>query len=120
MGLTKEERNKRYYKGSLCGVCAQPITIKNKSGFCRKHNPNKMSKETRLSLSIRRIGSNNPNWKGDSVSYSGIHAWIKRRKPKPYYCECCSKKIAKDLANISQEYKRDLDDWEWLCRSCHS
>ena len=24
-----------------------------------------------------------------------------------------------DLANISQEYRRDVDDFEWLCRSCH-
>jgi len=34
--------------------------------------------------------------------------------------KCCSKKTNQlDLANISQEYKREISDWEWLCRKCH-
>lgn len=34
-------------------------------------------------------------------------------------CSKCGNIGKVDLANISQEYKRDLTDWEWLCRKCH-
>jgi len=43
----------------------------------------------------------------------------KRKLTKPKLCQDCKKKPPYDLANISQEYKRDLSDWEWLCRKCH-
>lgn len=65
------------------------------------------------------VGSKNPMWKGDDVGYIALHAWVKRHLKEPKNCNVCSKKKPLDLANISQEYKRDLDDWEWLCRSCH-
>jgi hypothetical protein len=61
----------------------------------------------------------NPNWKGDDVGYAALHEWIGNRKPKPELCEICRKKPPRDLANISGEYKRDIDDYHWLCRSCH-
>lgn len=66
-----------------------------------------------------KIGSNNPKWKGDNVGYQALHAWVKRRKTKPDYCELCKNVVPYDLANISQKYKRNLTDWEWLCRRCH-
>ncbi len=66
------------------------------------------------------FGKDNPMWKGDQVGYEGIHAWIKRRLPRPPYCEKCNEKHNKlDLANISGKYLRRLDDWEYLCRRCH-
>jgi len=34
-------------------------------------------------------------------------------------CNICKKNPSHDLANISGEYKRDVNDFEWLCRSCH-
>lgn len=58
-------------------------------------------------------------WKGYDVGLSALHDWVKDRKPKPELCECCGLVKPHDLANISQEYSRDLDDWEWLCRACH-
>lgn len=66
-----------------------------------------------------KIGSKNPNWSGDNVGYTGIHLWVKQRLVKPQHCSQCNAPANVDLANISQEYKRDLDDWEWLCRKCH-
>jgi len=53
--------------------------------------------------------------------YPGIHKWIKRRKPlpDPLVCEECKLPKKLDLANISGEYKRDIDDYRWLCRRCH-
>jgi len=65
------------------------------------------------------LGKNNSQWKGDDVSYVPLHSWVNRHKPKPKFCELCRKKPPYDLANISGKYKRDIDDFEWLCRSCH-
>jgi hypothetical protein len=61
----------------------------------------------------------NGQWKGNNVSKNPLHQWIKRYKPKILLCECCNTNKSYDLANISQEYKRELNDWEWLCRKCH-
>lgn len=65
------------------------------------------------------LNEKNGLWKGSNVGYVGIHAWVNRHKPKPDLCIRCNKRKAYDLANISQQYKRDINDYEWLCRSCH-
>ena len=69
--------------------------------------------------SITKLNDKNPQWKGDDVGYDGLHAWVRRNKPKPEFCEKCGLKPPYDLANISGEYKRDVKDFEWLCRKCH-
>lgn len=67
----------------------------------------------------KKLAENNPNWKGNDVGYTGLHDWVGKKLPKPELCECCNEKPPFDLCNISGEYKRDLDNWEWLCRKCH-
>lgn len=69
--------------------------------------------------SLSKLGDKNPMWKGNDVGYGSLHNWVARRIPKPLICPNCGINPTRDLANISQEYKRDLDDWEWLCRKCH-
>lgn len=64
-------------------------------------------------------GSRHPGWKGNKVGNDGLHHWIRRNKLKPNFCENCKKVTRLDLANISQKYKRDINDFEWLCRKCH-
>lgn len=66
-----------------------------------------------------KIGKLNPQWIGDKIKYNGLHTWIRRYKIKPQLCEICNKVPPKDLANISGEYKRDINDFKWLCRKCH-
>lgn len=63
--------------------------------------------------------SKNHKWAGDKVGYHALHAWVKRNLIKPNSCSKCGLVKKLDLANISQKYKRDLSDWEWLCRRCH-
>jgi hypothetical protein len=65
------------------------------------------------------VSENNSNWGGDSVGYSGVHSWVRRRKTKPKYCEYCNERYSMDLSNISGKYERDVNDFEWLCRRCH-
>lgn len=60
-----------------------------------------------------------PAWKGDGVGLNSLHRWVKKRKPKTDLCENCKKDKPIDLANISQEYRRDIFDFIWLCRRCH-
>lgn len=65
----------------------------------------------------RKIGK--ANWKGELVGYAGLHMWVRRRIIKPLKCFNCKQVKPLDLANKSHEYKRDLDDWLYLCRSCY-
>lgn len=80
----------------------------------------KLSKSTRAKMrkSAHR-GENHYNWKGNKVGYDALHDWIKNHKPKPKFCEKCKINSPTELANISGKYKRDVNDFEWLCRSCH-
>jgi len=87
---------------------------KNNPMFGRKHK-----KTTIEELRAQKLGDKNPQWKGDNVGYFGVHGWIKNRLPKPDKCEICNEQPAFDLANISGEYRRNLDDWQWICRRCH-
>jgi hypothetical protein len=77
------------------------------------------TEETKEKIRITKIGARNPNWKGDKVGYASLHEWVRSRLPKSNTCEQCKLVPPRDLANISQEYKRDTNDWEWLCRRCH-
>jgi hypothetical protein len=54
-----------------------------------------------------------------SNSYGAIHEWVRKNKSKPMLCEVCNVKVPCDISNISGEYKRDLNDYRWLCRGCH-
>lgn len=59
-------------------------------------------------------------WKGDEAGYTAIHTDIKKIFEKPKQCQECGKETNfLDLANISGKYKRDISDWEYLCRYCH-
>jgi len=82
----------------------------------------KFSKETRKKMSENHAdvsGENNPFWHGDVVGYNSLHDWVKRRKKKSDVCEMCKCFEPIHLSNISGEYKRDVDDYQWLCRDCH-
>lgn len=64
-------------------------------------------------------GKNHENWKGNNVGLIALHEWMRKQIKEPKCCEECGKEKKLDLANISQEYKRDVSDWEYLCRRCH-
>jgi hypothetical protein len=57
----------------------------------------------------------------ENVTYSGLHQWVNKHKPKSIdgICENCHKVPYLDLACITGQYTRDFDDWQYLCRSCH-
>ena len=60
-------------------------------------------------------------WKGDKVGNVALHEWIRRHKPTPEYCEHCNLTCpVYDAHNISGNYIRDIDDFIYLCKSCHA
>ena len=80
----------------------------------------KISDKQKEQIRFSKIGSKNYSWKGDKVGYLALHTWVRKNKPKSMFCEKCGQITAKlDCANISGEYKRDISDFRWLCRSCH-
>ena len=91
---------------------------KNISNLCKDCSKSIIRKAIRCH-SCSKKGMLNPNWKSENVGLEALHNWVKRRLVKPQVCRGCNQPKALDLANISQLYKRDLSDWEWLCRSCH-
>lgn len=62
-------------------------------------------------------------WKGEKVSYRGLHQWIRRKKGKPTKCCFCGKEDVRprfiQWANIDGKYRRNLDDYISLCGTCH-
>ncbi len=97
---------REYYREKVkTGKCVKcGSLIRKDSTFCKK---------------CMFLSERNPVWKGDDVGYEALHEWIKTHKQKPKICEECHKEPVYDLANISGEYKRDISDYEWLCRKCH-
>jgi len=134
---------------SYCKNCGKKLSKKiyNLCKSCNlKLNPywkgKKHSEETKQKMSISRKGKlsttlgktwkvqdtsnyikkgdNNSRWKGDNVSYKGLHKWIRENKLKSDFCEECRIKTDKlEVANLSGEYLRDVNDFRWLCRKCN-
>lgn len=71
----------------------------------------------------KRSGSNHHAWKGENVSYRGIHAWIVKNYGQPDTCEGCGIKNnghKMHWANLSGKYLRSRKDWKRLCPKCHA
>lgn len=67
-----------------------------------------------------RVGAAHPAWKGDKVSYKQLHQWLERHRPKTGRCSRCGATPNRtEWANLSGEYRRDLEDYIELCVSCH-
>lgn len=89
----------------------------NKGKKCSKETIEKM----RQSHLGKKMGENNPRWKGDDIKYGGLHDWVYLRKGFPKKCEHCGVTTAKkfEWANKDHSYKRVLQDYIALCTSCH-
>mgnify|MGYP001580422507 CR=1 FL=1 len=64
---------------------------------------------------------NNGNWKGEKVSYSGIHNWLAINYIKHTECDFCKiGGIRIVWANKTGKYLREREDWLCLCYKCHN
>lgn len=72
------------------------------------------------------LGSKNKYWKGMKADYSTKHIVLRRHNGNPKKCEMCGivgKKLngrwTIEWANISGNYKRNINDYKGLCKKCH-
>lgn len=124
-GKTTWNKGKTYSLGGRieinCRTCNKSKIIR----LSRKTQNNYCSlacyyKDKEGSTNYKTRGKRHHSWKGDKVTYSSIHDWIRSRKGKAGNQKClhCEKQ-ARDWANIDHTYSRDLDDYISLCRKCH-
>jgi hypothetical protein len=64
-------------------------------------------------------GEYNAAWKGNNVGYQGLHKWIRTILGNATHCANGHEAKRYVWANVSGEYKRDLEDWQQLCDSCN-
>jgi len=68
----------------------------------------------------RLVGIKNGHWKGDKVGRHALYKWVRKYKPISSTCAYCNtEKGIMELFNLSGEFKRDINDFIFLCRSCH-
>ena len=84
----------------------------------RSHPGYKHTEASKKKMSIARSGKKNWKWQ-KNPTYNAVHTWVRKHKPKVDKCEHCGEYKELEAANISGEYKRDINDFEWLCSLCH-
>jgi len=106
--------------GKYCSrKCAGQINIKN----LKERFKGKVHKKTSIEkMKVAQLGYKHHRWTGSIGTYKALHLWVNRHKGQLKYCEHCGTTNTNetyDWANISQLYKRDLNDYMRLCRKCH-
>lgn len=105
---------------SLCECgCGQETMLATKTKISQGHVKGEPLRFVNGHNSRLRIGPLHPQWKGEGAGYMAIHNWLRAQKPKSGICTECGKEGKTDWANISGEYRRELDDYRELCRGCH-
>ena len=98
-------------------------TIDARSRMSKSHKGLKQSAETIEKRVLKIRGEKHYEWKGEKVSYGGLHKWVIKQLGAPDYCAYCGNDKLKhrsyNWANISHAYKRELSDWVRLCVPCH-
>lgn len=121
-GKLKSEEHKRKIAEANKGKICSEETRKKISEKQKERLINGVPKEQREKhsewMKERFVGKNNFNWKGDKVSYKGLHQWVRKHLFKPDFCKC-NLKLPVEVHNIDGKYTRNLETWEWLCKKCH-
>lgn len=117
-----EKLKELYFAGKSINEIAKELGIAHQtvSGLCLRRGWKRSSSVKSKLIRKAKIGSRNPMWGGDNIKYGAVHSYIRRRFKQPKKCQLCKVENKKlDLANISGLYKRDIEDWVFLCRQCH-
>ena len=79
------------------------------------------SEEHKRKISESKKEEENPAWKGnwEDLGCGQKHIRMKKLKLKPDKCEICGESGKLELSNVDHKYKRCIEDYRWLCRSCH-
>ena len=90
-----------------------------KIGLAKLGKKNPWTTKRNLENNPGKRGKESPMWKGDDVGYIALHNWAHKYVKLKDKCETCDSIMRLEMANVSQQYKRELDDWKTLCRKCH-
>lgn len=115
IGLEKMFRSEKLCD---CG-CQNPVPLANRNDKRRGHikgEPVKFIHGHNLKTGLEE---DNHMWKGDKVSYKGIHKFINRRHPRIGICEFCLTKTDTQYASKNHVYTRNRADYYELCFHCH-
>ena len=106
-------------KTKICQQCKKLFKHKLNKKFCNMECYKKYLKKAILKI-IKR-GKDHPYWKGENAAYSSKHGYIIKYFGKANKCEFDPKHKASYFhwANISGQYKRNINDWIMLCPKCH-
>lgn len=114
------------YVAIRCKPCNKEILSQIKKGrkqpWAKYNLPNRIGYKHTEETKEKMRGANNKKWKGENVGYFALHHWVNRHKGKAQICTFCHKRgkgRSIHWANISHQYKRDLNDYFSLCVSCH-
>jgi hypothetical protein len=105
----KHGSNNYFYGKHHTDLSKQKISV-NHADFSGENNP---------MYGVRVFGKENPTWKNGA---SKNHNWIAFVRPKPDNCERCGKPKGRqelDAHSISNEHKKEIGDWIYVCRRCH-
>ena len=101
-------------------MTGRKITWGKKLSVALKGNTNSKGKKKPKEAIDKIRGDKNKNWKGEDVSYSGMHHWIKRCLGKPKICLHCGSTRNLQWANKTRKYEREISNWISLCVRCHA
>lgn len=59
------------------------------------------------------------NYLGEKAGYFAVHKWVYKTLPNIRVCLYCGIDEKLQWANVSGEYKREIEDWIRLCAKCH-
>lgn len=114
---------KRNYCSKECYSGIRNKELKKKGRPFRFRVGNKRPEEWTKRQIEKVSNERNYAWKGEDVSYVGLHAWLRRKLGKPTKCSKCGKIDKKprfiQWANIDGKYRRELSDYVAMCGSCH-
>ena len=114
-------------KSGLTSWCKPCIKIKNKTYYDKNaekiiegrkqyYQAHKEERRDYERLRYKKRYDSNPEY---YIKYTNIHKWVRKRKIKPKYCSICNQEKKLQLANISGEYQKNINDYLWLCQECH-
>lgn len=95
------------------------------SASFKKGHADLVPPKSRKKAGEKNRGSAHPLWKGNSVGYFALHAWVARNFVKPDCCDKCSINVIElkikrlEWASVGQKYSRNREDWMALCIPCH-
>lgn len=112
------------YRSSRCKSCSNSFKGK-ESGFKDGNIPWNKNKKLPYQIWNKGIkmemvtGDKHYAWKGDQAGYKALHEWVVKNLGKAFWCTWCFSMVNIEWANLSHQYKRDINDWIQLCVKCH-